>query len=192
MVGILYYFPFGSWPIFRCFCWLLVLGRVSLSPKSVGTNGTWKWWCIQQKGISPRPKWSIFNLQGCVFDAGNPSSWLSQHVSRDKEGCTPNVRVPMVFIVFNLGILGDENTHKYPLYRAYIGISHGGTLVGVHPTIYPLIFTYWLIETIPRPYKGWSWNTTVRGSLVSPPFLCIWQYLEAKWTYQHNPKRLKC
>ena len=25
--------------------------------------------------------------------------------------------------------------HKYPLYRAYIGISHKGTLVGVHPTI---------------------------------------------------------
>ena len=23
-----------------------------------------------------------------------------------------------------LGILGDEITHKYPLYRAYIGISH--------------------------------------------------------------------
>ena len=29
-------------------------------------------------------------------------------------GCTPNVRVPMVYIVFNLGILGDNlpmNTH---------------------------------------------------------------------------------
>ena len=26
-------------------------------------------------------------------------------------------------------------THKYPLYRPYIGISHRGTLVGVHPTI---------------------------------------------------------
>ena len=30
-----------------------------------------------------------------------------------------------------LGII----THKYPIYRAYIGISHRGTLVGVHPTI---------------------------------------------------------
>ena len=29
--------------------------------------------------------------------------------------------------------------HKYPLYRAYIGISHKGMLVGVHPTI-PSIF----------------------------------------------------
>ena len=28
-------------------------------------------------------------------------------------GCTPN-NVPMVFIVFDLGILGDEITHKYP------------------------------------------------------------------------------
>ena len=30
--------------------------------------------------------------------------------------------------MFNLGILGDEKTHKYPVYRAYIGISHKGTL----------------------------------------------------------------
>ena len=29
--------------------------------------------------------------------------------SRDKDGCTPNIRVPMVSIVFNLGILGDYN-----------------------------------------------------------------------------------
>ena len=40
-------------------------------------------------------------------------------------GCTRN-SVPMVFI----GII----THRYPLYRAYIGISHRSTLVGVHPT----------------------------------------------------------
>ena len=33
-----------------------------------------------------------------------------------------------------LGFLGIF-THTYPLYRAYIGISHRGTLVGVHPTI---------------------------------------------------------
>ena len=34
---------------------------------------------------------------------------MSQCDSRDKDGCTPNVRVPMVFIVFNLGILGNFN-----------------------------------------------------------------------------------
>ena len=36
-----------------------------------------------------------------------------------------------------LGILGDEKTRKYPrdISKAYIGISHRGTLVGVHPTI---------------------------------------------------------
>ena len=28
-----------------------------------------------------------------------------------------------------------ECLSKYPLYRAYIGISHRGTLVAVHPTI---------------------------------------------------------
>ena len=32
------------------------------------------------------------------------------------------------------GFLGIV-TYKHPLYRAYIGISHRGTLVGVHPTI---------------------------------------------------------
>ena len=37
--------------------------------------------------------------------------------------------------MFTLGILGDWLTHKYPLYRAYIGISHRATLVVVHPTI---------------------------------------------------------
>ena len=31
---------------------------------------------------------------------------------------------------------GDYFTHKYPLSRAYLGISHGGTLVGMHPTIH--------------------------------------------------------
>ena len=48
-------------------------------------------------------------------------------------GCTPK-SVPMVFSWCSLGILGDYN-HQYPLYRAYIGISHRGTLVGVHPTV---------------------------------------------------------
>ena len=40
--------------------------------------------------------------------------------SRDKDGCTPNVRVPMVFIVLSRDSLGII-TYKYPLYRAYIG-----------------------------------------------------------------------
>ena len=38
----------------------------------------------------------------------------------------PNLRVAHGMIV----VCGDYN-----LYRAYIGISHRGTLVGVHPTI---------------------------------------------------------
>ena len=41
----------------------------------------------------------------------------------------------LCYCVLSLGILGDEKTHKYPLYRAYVGISNRGTLVGVHPTI---------------------------------------------------------
>ena len=54
--------------------------------------------------------------------------------STDKDGCTPN-SVTMVFIVFSRDSWGLYLIHKYPLYRAYIGISHRGTLVGVHPTI---------------------------------------------------------
>ena len=44
---------------------------------------------------------------------------------------------PMVFIGFNLGILRDEKTHKYPLYRAYIGISHDGVRWARGPTSLP-------------------------------------------------------
>ncbi len=51
-------------------------------------------------------------------------------------GCTPN-SVPMVFIVFSRDSGGflPIHTHYIGIYRAYIGISHRGTLVGVHPTI---------------------------------------------------------
>ena len=41
---------------------------------------------------------------------------------------------PWYLLCSTLGFLGII-THKYPLYGAYIGISHRGTLVGVHPTI---------------------------------------------------------
>ena len=50
-------------------------------------------------------------------------NWMGLH---QRSLCTPN-SVPMVFIVFS--------RHRWPLYRAYIGISHRGALVGVHPTI---------------------------------------------------------
>ena len=62
-----------------------------------------------------------------------PTKKHKKKVSRDKDGCTRN-SVPMVFSWCSLGILGII-THKYPLYRASIEISHRGTLVGVHPTI---------------------------------------------------------
>ena len=39
-------------------------------------------------------------------------------------------------IVFNLGILGDEKTYKYPLYWAYIGISHRGPEIYLVPNVY--------------------------------------------------------
>lgn len=52
-----------------------------------------------------------------------------------RDTCTPNVRVPMVFIVFSRNSWGLYMTLKYPLHRAYLRISHRGMLVGVHPTI---------------------------------------------------------
>ena len=39
----------------------------------------------------------------------------------DKDGCTPNVRVPMVFIVVSIGILGDYNPQIHTIYRAFLG-----------------------------------------------------------------------
>ena len=49
-----------------------------------------------------------------------------------------------------LGFLGII-THKYPLYRAYIGISHRGTVVGVHPTIPSMVHVSGQIITTKLP-----------------------------------------
>ena len=46
---------------------------------------------------------------------------------------------PWYLLCSTLGFLGII-THKYPLYRAYIGISHRDTLVGVHPCLSPDVF----------------------------------------------------
>ena len=55
-----------------------------------------------------------------------------------REECGPHGIGCWCFVVNSLG---DYFTHKYPLYRAYLGISHGGTLVGMHPA-------HWKIKTI--------------------------------------------
>ena len=55
--------------------------------------------------------------------------------------------LPWYLLCSTLGFLGII-THKYPLYRAYIGIFQRGTLVGVHPTIpwpYPFTRPYWIL-----------------------------------------------
>ena len=39
------------------------------------------------------------------------------------------------YLLCFLGILGDYNPEIPTSYRAYIGISHRGTLVGVHPIV---------------------------------------------------------
>ena len=87
---------------------------------------------IQLKEILDRSQIiSTLSFNHCSRREETPWRWQpSSHnrvVSRDKDECTPD-SVPMVFIVFNLGILGDEKTHKYPLYRAYfIGYVGRGT-----------------------------------------------------------------
>ena len=98
---------------------------------------------------SKRPPWSTLYVV-CLAKCGlfGKKNWcrlcrlgmevvgwyvLVGHVSQGTIGCTPN-SVPTVFICILEGFL-EIITHKYPLYRAYIGISNRGTLVGVHPTI---------------------------------------------------------
>ena len=67
---------------------------------------------------------------------------LKKNAFQGTMGCTPN-SVPMVFIVFSRDSWGYL-THKNPLYRPYIGISHRGTLVGVYIYIHiPLSVEYW-------------------------------------------------
>ena len=67
---------------------------------------------------------------------------------RQKQAATTagsNHRCPhWPFIQGTIGII----THKYPLYRAYVGISHRGTLVGVHPTIpWFMFFSSYMLDT---------------------------------------------
>ena len=50
-----------------------------------------------------------------LLNPANSSSLVGGGKYRQKN---PSLSVPMVFVVFNLGILGDEKTHKYPIYRA--------------------------------------------------------------------------
>ena len=69
-------------------------------------------------------------------------------------GCTPN-SVPMAFVVFLRGFSGII-TPKYPLYRAYKGVSHRGTLVGAHPTI-------------PWKKKTFFASAKLRSHAIAPP-----------------------
>ena len=64
-------------------------------------------------------------------------------------GVPLTVSVYQWYLWCSLGILGII-TYKYTLYRAYIGISHKGTLVGVHPTM-PWYVS--LLSCIP-----WEWT----------------------------------
>ena len=62
--------------------------------------------CCNFLGPIPAPSWKT-NNQGTI-------------------GCTPNSVLPWYLLCSTLGFL-EIITHKYPLYRAYIVISHRGT-----------------------------------------------------------------
>ena len=57
------------------------------------------------------------------------------------------------YLLCSLGILKGLQPIKYPRYRAYIGISQKGTLVGVHPTISWMLSSYYVLAC---EQKGWS------------------------------------
>ena len=50
----------------------------------------------------------------------------------------------------------DINTHYIGIYRAYIGISHRGTLVGVHLTIPWLKGLFWIPTQLNSPSQCWE------------------------------------
>ena len=73
---------------------------------------------------------------------GKWASFCLYEWSRDSWVYPYNNSVPMVFMGSSLAILGDEKTHKYPLYSAYIGISHD--------------WVRWARGTsLPIPWNGW-------------------------------------
>ncbi len=66
--------------------------------------------------MKPYKYWDKLPISWCRISAINSSNQLQGTI-----GCTPN-SVPMVFIVFILGILGDNlpiNTHDIGLYRDF-------------------------------------------------------------------------
>ena len=85
----------------------------------------------------------VFSLPGHIPNFQNPSRLQAFPIIRKSHkktlvGCTPN-SVPMVFIVIVFSRDSCGLTHKYPLYRVYIGISHfpGYVGPGVHPCLSP-------------------------------------------------------
>ena len=111
-------------------------------------------WCIYWLSIGSNPPLRTpvaflrFRLipdpkNGSCHPGGDePASWVGSgsNLYQRTVGCVyPNSVGPMVFIVFNLGILGDEIIHKYPRVVGLIGISHRGTLGSGYILAYPLI-----------------------------------------------------
>ena len=153
-----------------------------------------KWIYCNQKVDFPFPKDWLWDSNSTSPKRTWPKDPISKGKSRDNwvypEQCTHGI-----YCVLQ-GFLGIM-TFKYPLYRAYIGISNRGTLVGVHPTIpweislHPSLLTGWpaMVTLIPTSPSG-CWgsgnflNASMSWILVSFFSICtIYIYI---YTYTYD------
>ena len=86
------------------------------------------------------------------------------HLSRDKDGCIPNVRLPMVFSwcsrIGFLEILTHKYIYKYPLHRAFIDFYRD----------FPWVRWWRYIQLSPEPFL----NRVNSPNLPSPRSLIVW------------------
>ncbi len=125
---------------------------------------------------------NIWNCMRYVFPKSVFGLSLINHTPcQGTIGCTPS-SVPMVFIVFNLGILGDQKTHRYPrakgafcpgfpIFRGTLGLGRGTSnytltikIQATAPRIYP-INTH-----VTKGVFRWFFGAPIPGAL-SPPWL---------------------
>ncbi len=117
----------GNWGDFTPNKWSIHL--VGGPAHLVVTKYSWTFWSAKVDGITLK----ITAVEEDMDD--NLHLWFHRDQGTRTGVRTVHVRVlPWYLLCSTSGFLGII-TRKYPLYRAYIGISHGGTLVGVHPTI---------------------------------------------------------
>ena len=72
---------------------------------------------------------------GGDWNPGRRDNPNGNYLSRDKDGCTPNVRVYPWYLLCSLGILGDYNPYIPTIHGLYRDFPKGYVGIGVHPTI---------------------------------------------------------